>query len=321
MQTHIICPICLKQFKELGYHIKKLHNLDLKEFKELYPGFPLISELQSHIKGKSISKSRKENPTVFTEELRLKLSIGNKRRHKKEKEENYDEYMSKQRKLAENMRNKKGEDYTHSEKTISKMKESAKTRPARPPHKDKAKKLIGDAQKKRPKWSHAQETKDNIKLGLARFKESAEYPQYIKNISRRNKERYLNNPESFLKFVKIKQERYTSSLEIKFKKFLVEKNIDFEHQWINDVWTYDFYLPLYNMLVETDGEYWHTKSLEQINKDILKHKNAIKKGFSICRISDKDWRPEKIFENKQLLEKDSLNIIHIRKQNFIKETS
>jgi hypothetical protein len=50
------------------------------------------------------------------------------------------------------------------------------------------------------------------------------------------------------------------------------------------------------MLVETDSEYYHTKSLEVWNRDCLKERLATDLGFTVARISDKGWNPSIIFD-------------------------
>lgn len=322
MLNYVICPICNKHLKDMGYHINKMHNINGHEFKQLYPNSPLISESLSRKRGESISMNRKEHPRDVSPETRAKISIKSKEMHAKMKKENHSDYMKRQQDSAEKARNAKGLEYKHSESTILKMKEAAKTRPPRKPHTDQTKQLISDVQKKRKRWHHTEETKQKIKDGFNRFKQTPEYEEWRLNNSIRTKELYEREPERKAKLVKSKQDKFTSSLEIKFQKFLNKNQVRFSHQYILDVWVYDFFLLDMNMLVEIDGEYWHTKSLEQINKDVLKHNCAIKNNFNICRISDKDWSMEKIFLDKEFLNSDSISIVSDRKINFkAKDTS
>ena len=86
------------------------------------------------------------------------------------------------------------------------------------------------------------------------------------------------------------QKTKNSKLELKFKEFLSKNNLMYEHQYIiydinyTGAWTYDFYIPSLNLLVEMDGEYWHRKP-ETLNRDIIKNKLAEKNGKSLVRIS------------------------------------
>lgn len=90
-------------------------------------------------------------------------------------------------------------------------------------------------------------------------------------------------------------------------QYIVEKEGSYAGAWL-----YDFYLPDLNMLVEVDGEYWHSKSKEQINKDKIKTKIASELSYDFCRISDSDFRPELIFESRESRAKNNSNIIKNR---------
>jgi very-short-patch-repair endonuclease len=116
------------------------------------------------------------------------------------------------------------------------------------------------------------------------------------------------------------QKKKDSKLELDFKKFLNTNNIYYEHQYIiNDdlytgSWTYDFYIPSLNLLVEMDGEYWHKKP-ETINRDIIKNKLAKKFNFLLLRISDSDIRYDIIFSSKEKIMEHTEKIMSARITN------
>jgi very-short-patch-repair endonuclease len=91
--------------------------------------------------------------------------------------------------------------------------------------------------------------------------------------------------------------------EIKMMQFLTSANIDYVHQFAlgteKGSWAYDFYIPERNLLVATDGEYFHAKSKCVINRDKIKERVARERGFDFIRISDKDWRPELVFASTE----------------------
>jgi very-short-patch-repair endonuclease len=113
-----------------------------------------------------------------------------------------------------------------------------------------------------------------------------------------------------------KQKLYDTKPELKFQSFLEFNEIEFSKQFVisTDIgkFTYDFYIPLFNMIVEIDGEYWHSKSIEQINRDLFKMKIANKRDFVILRLSDKDYRPELIFESLDNIENHNIQLIESR---------
>ena len=116
---------------------------------------------------------------------------------------------------------------------------------------------------------------------------------------------------------------YDTKPELAFQEYLEANHINFTKQVIVETTSgkviYDFYLTDLNLLVEIDGEYWHTKSLKQIQRDTFKTKAALAMGYDMLRISDKDLRPELIYlpHNEQQIHND--NIIAIRRKNFNKE--
>lgn len=52
---------------------------------------------------------------------------------------------------------------------------------------------------------------------------------------------------------------------------------------------YDFYVPELDMIVEYNGEYWHSKPKAML-KDRMHINHAIKKNVAITFITDKDWK-------------------------------
>jgi very-short-patch-repair endonuclease len=69
---------------------------------------------------------------------------------------------------------------------------------------------------------------------------------------------------------------------------------------------YDFYLPKLNLIIETDGVYWHGKGLSenQMNDMQKKHKRndeyknylAKKNNFKLLRIWEDEIEPNKVLE-------------------------
>ena len=52
---------------------------------------------------------------------------------------------------------------------------------------------------------------------------------------------------------------------------------------------YDFYIKEFNLLVEYDGVYWHSKKRNQI-KDRKHEIEAKKQGYNITRVTDVEWK-------------------------------
>ena len=103
----------------------------------------------------------------------------------------------------------------------------------------------------------------------------------------------------------------TSKLEKKFaKEFLDKLGIKYEEQFYAESIKryYDFYLPECRVLVEVDGDYWHSygKVYEEMNPtqkknarvDKIKNEWALAHGIPIIRIWEHDIRenPEKVMK-------------------------
>jgi very-short-patch-repair endonuclease len=128
-----------------------------------------------------------------------------------------------------------------------------------------------------------------------------------------------------LKDPKYYQKQFDTKIELQFKNFLESHHLAYEGQFVLQTaigqFCFDFYIPGSNMLVEIDGEYWHSKSCEQINRDRLKLKLAHKAGYLCVRISDQDWRPEIIFQSPDSINLHNTQLITSRLEKLQKGSS
>lgn len=98
--------------------------------------------------------------------------------------------------------------------------------------------------------------------------------------------------------------KFDSKLEEIFAKMLDDEKIVWLNQYRIGVKLYDFYLPKYNLLIEIDGDYWHSNSnngfivdkkfkKKIFKNDILKNLIAEQNGFKLIRIWEKDLKKMK----------------------------
>lgn len=92
--------------------------------------------------------------------------------------------------------------------------------------------------------------------------------------------------------IKIKDKRkyqkhnYTTSIETKIQNYLKELNLDFfTHQYINIEHGYqcDILVPYLNLVIECDGNYWHSYPIGR-DMDHIRTKELIEKGFKVLRL-------------------------------------
>lgn len=212
--------------------------------------------------------------------------------------------------------------YTHSPETLKKM------RGPRPsvrgvPKSEEHRKALSEARKGKKFKPHSPETIEKMRLSWERRKANKEtYKAYVNSVSER-----MSTPEMILiirertaNLIKSKNHNGKSSgtsLEVRMEKFLDSKGLSYETQKIVNTpkgsFTFDFFVEEKNLLVEVDGEYWHRKSLEQFNRDIIKERLAIDMGYRFLRISDKDWKPDMVFETEDHIRNHNKSVMDKRK--------
>lgn len=89
-----------------------------------------------------------------------------------------------------------------------------------------------------------------------------------------------------------------TKIERIMEKFLTQKNIDFQYSFILENRQFDFLLKKQNIIIECDGDYWHSNPYfypnptewqkERIKIDILKNNIAINNGYLILRFWEFD---------------------------------
>jgi very-short-patch-repair endonuclease len=80
-----------------------------------------------------------------------------------------------------------------------------------------------------------------------------------------------------------------TSIEIKVKEYLKILGVKFIHQYhFFHKHLVDFCIPGYKLIIECDGDYWHTKDQKVIDKDIEENKFIEEKGWKILRLWESD---------------------------------
>jgi len=112
------------------------------------------------------------------------------------------------------------------------------------------------------------ELRKKLSKSTKKLWENAEYRKkmvsHLRRISREN----WNRPGYREKIIGkvFKPDNYTSKLEILLESILRELSIEYIHQYVLGPWSFDFYLPKYNILLEMQGDYYHNQQ-GQIMRD------------------------------------------------------
>lgn len=112
-----------------------------------------------------------------------------------------------------------------------------------------------------------------------------------------------------------KMDRNPTKPELLFMQILDELDIRYETQKIVSGKIFDFYIPVKNMLVETDGVYWHAKDVEQKNMSQIqkksvsndKKKDVIAKGLGY--LIERVWEDD-LEKDYEAVKNRFKNIIH-----------
>lgn len=77
-----------------------------------------------------------------------------------------------------------------------------------------------------------------------------------------------------------------TSIEATTRQIIESKGITVEREFgIGKRDVFDFYVPAYNLLIECDGDYWHSQPHIQL-RDAAKTQRAIKAGYQVVRFSE-----------------------------------
>lgn len=130
-----------------------------------------------------------------------------------------------------------------------------------------------------------------------------------KNRSKKRVEYLANN----------KNIKASTSIELKFMKFLTDNNIEYIHQYPvhtdNGSWLYDFYIASMQLFVELDGEFWHSTK-QSIRRDKIKNKIAKSVNIVVARISSDDMKFDIIFDDIDTIWNANYNLISIREMKY-----
>ena len=99
----------------------------------------------------------------------------------------------------------------------------------------------------------------------------------------------------------LKRRKFDTQPEREFKQWCSIHNIRYIEQYrkVGNAHPYDFFLPDYNLLVEIDGHYWHSKP-KQKEKDKKHVDDAIRRGYNIVRIDTEELKEANGDYNKWL---------------------
>lgn len=264
------CMICGKDYQNLSSHINFKHSMSKNEYLKKWPKAELVSK-----------------------ELSTRFSNRSKKMHEILKEKNYNEYMAIRNKTCLIMRQNKGDNFVHSEETKKQMSQSHLGK-SNGGHSDETKKKLSVQKTGRPvnlsEVSKTLKTQRQKEKWQQRKEDTEVFRTYIEKLSKTRTEYVRKHGISLPKKGK------KTNIEKRFISFLHTNSILYEYQYFLNGKYFDFYIPLMNLLVEVDGEYWH-RFPQAIKNDLEKHVIAKEAGFKLLRLTHINWTPELLFES------------------------
>lgn len=163
-----------------------------------------------------------------------------------------------------------------------------------------SKKMTGKKVSKETKEKQSNSAKNRLIHGHTGLKHS----QKSKEKMREKTLKRINNGE----FLHTKTKPH-----IILSKLLTELKIQYIEEYTLDYWSFDFYLPKYNLFIEVDGDYWHsnpkiypngpkTKS-QKINytRDLSKNNYCIKNKLKLIRFWESDILSDNNFIKTEII--------------------
>ncbi len=117
--------------------------------------------------------------------------------------------------------------------------------------------------------------------GKKMSKESRQKMRLAKLGTKQSEETKLKRKKSMIKFYK----NNLTSIEIKLYNELKRRNIDFVDQHIIHGFIVDVYIPSLKLVIEADGDYWHSRE-NMKKRDKIKDAVLAKYNYKILRISE-----------------------------------
>lgn len=288
----VICNICGKEFMSITSHIFFKHQLSKEQYLIKFPGSKIVSD-----------------------ELSQKFSENARAIHKTLKEADLQKYQEVRSRTCKTMRNNKGDNFTHSPETIKKMKLSH-IGVSNGGHTEATKEIIRQQKIGKPMNLSDEARKLKTEKQKKRWEERRSDPNfanYLSVLSVRSIE-YIKEHG-----VSVPKKGKKTDIERRFCEFLDSHKIIYEFQYFLEGKYYDFFIPSMNMLVETDGEFWHRFD-RAIKNDLEKHQIAKEKNIKLLRITSENWNTALLFEEDyEKIKQHNFSIINertIKCQNY-----
>jgi len=291
-----ICQICNKEFKRITRTHLLRHEITTEEYLKRFPDAEIIDQQLRESYGKFF---RDNNPMKLEKYKKIISDLLTGREFSQEHRKN----------ISKSMQGKSNG--PRSEETKAKISQSNKET-------YEIKKKSGFV---RPEYKMSPEAKERASkrmLGNTLGKGGSHNKGKVLNLTKEQRRNRSAKRVSYLS--KNKNIKSGTKPELKCIEFLTTNNIKYEHQYPihtkNGSWLYDFLLPEMNLLVEIDGEFWHSTK-QAIVRDEIKNTVARNLNLPVVRISTDDLNFSTIFLSAEEIWQKNIFIINKRKEKYV----
>ncbi len=157
---------------------------------------------------------------------------------------------------------------------------------------------------------HTEEAKRKIGLGHKGMRHSEESKRKMSkslkgNVSYMKGKKHTEEAKEKMRIARAKQilPVKDTKIEVKIQNFLEQLGIEyFTHKYMKIEHGYqcDILIPSMNLVIECDGDYWH-KYPVGLEKDHIRTKELIEKGFKVLRLWEREIKAMSIIQFKEVL--------------------
>jgi hypothetical protein len=312
----VTCRICGERKTRLyGHHFKHVHNITSDEYKKMFPGAPIMCELDlkkttvnggKHMKDEKYKKMFSEmfrgekNPnhrSNTTEEERKSRSPFSKLFVKYDEIENIDSHISQfaKKALSNRVSSNQKEYYINrgftEEESVKMVSDRQRTFSL-----EKCVKKWGE-EKGLERWRERQEKWLNNRLGI--------------NYSAISQELFINLHEKLKKF-NFDKKVYFAKLDENDQIHESNKNYEYRLKLKKSFILPDFFIPDLKLILEFDGTYYHRNTPENKIRTEKRDRDIVESGYEVIHICEKEYTSNKEFTILKLLD------IIISKSNSLK---
>ncbi len=306
----VTCEICQKRCRTINSQHLKLHNITVNDYKKRFPNVKNQSIVSHKKHSEKVSKGRKG--IIFTKEHKKNLSLSHLG-YKPTKESTEKRRIGLRKHWSDPIKHTKHKEALNRPEVKRKVSESkkklfaSKTEEEYQEYCERCRKTINKPEvRKKVKdgikrwWITA--TEEEKKERIRKQQEGSNKPEIRERRKKTLQKTYRDHPEKHINS-RLRRNRETS-LEKEIEEIIKKYTKDYkwnkavkinEEILFPDFWIFN-HIP--EIVIECDGQHWH----QNREKDNIKDKKYLEKGYSVLRLSEQEIMKKQILVDQLLQE-------------------